>query len=68
MTMRRHLPSLCLLAVFLASCSAPATPVNPPSETPAAATQASTVTPAPPSFRVVAYATDGIIEELIPYG
>ena len=71
MTMRR-LPlraSLCLFAVFVASCSAPATPVNPPSETPAPATEAPTVTvtPTPPSFRIVAYATDGIIEQLIPY-
>ena len=71
MTVRR-LPlraSLCMLAVFLASCSTPAAPVNPPSETPAPATEAPTVTvtPAPPSFRIVAYATDGIIEQLIPY-
>ena len=26
-----------------------------------------TATPAPPSFRIIAYATDGIIENLIPY-
>jgi len=68
----RHLPlraSLCLLAVLLASCSAPATPINAPAETaaPTVKVPTMTATPAPPSFRIIAYATDGIIEGLIPY-
>ena len=65
----RLFPSLCLFAVLLASCTAPATPVTPPTETTAPATEAPTVTatPTPPAFRIVAYATDGIIENLIPY-
>jgi chitinase len=46
-----------MLAFLLISCSAPtATPA--PTMTP---------TPAPPPFRIVAYATEGIIEGLIPY-
>ncbi len=62
--MRRIFPSLCLLAVLLASCSAPATPSMPTeTSTPIPAT----MTPAPPPFRIIAYATDGIIENLIPY-
>ncbi len=45
----------CFLAVMLISCSAPAaTPTVEP-------------TPIPPPFRIVAYATEGIIEGLIPY-
>jgi len=56
--------SLCLLAGLLASCSTPAAPT----ETIASAmTSTPTATPAPPPFRIVAYATDGIIENLIPY-
>ena len=64
--MRRILQSLCLLAVLLASCSAPATPTASiaPTMTPALAP---TATPTPLVFRIVAYATDGIIESLIPY-
>ena len=49
---------LSLLALLLASCSPLATPVNIP---------APTVTPVLETFRIVAYATDGIIESLIPY-
>jgi chitinase len=46
-----------LLAFTLISCAAPtATPA--PTMTP---------TPAPPPFRIVAYATEGIVEALIPY-
>jgi GH18 family chitinase len=59
--------SLCLLAVLITSCSAsPALPTEsvPPVTTP---TLEPTATPAPPAFRIVAYATDGIIENLIPY-
>jgi GH18 family chitinase len=56
--MRRLFQSLCLLAVLLAACSAPVTPT---------ASFAPTMTPTPPVFRIVAYATDGIIESLIPY-
>ena len=64
MTHTRLFLDLCLLAVILTSCSAPATPVNAPASTP---TPATTATPAPPPFRIVAYATEGIIESLIPY-
>ena len=58
--------SLCLLAVLAASCSASSTSATPdmPAMTP---TLAPTATPTPPVFRIVAYATDGIIESLIPY-
>ena len=58
--------SIYLLAVFLVSCSTsvPATPV--PTET-AAPVPTPTMTPVPPPFRIIAYATDGVIEPLIPY-
>jgi GH18 family chitinase len=64
--MRRIFPSLCLLAVLLASCAAPATP-SVPTETATSLPATATMTPAPPTFRIIAYATDGIIENLIPY-
>jgi GH18 family chitinase len=52
--------SLCLLTVLLASCSAPA--VSTPTTTP-------TITPEPasPPFIILAYATDGIFADIIPY-
>lgn len=55
---------LSLLVVLLSSCSTPATPVNtaqptsPPIMSP---------TPTTRSFIILAYATDAIIQELIPY-
>lgn len=55
---------LCLLAILLASCSAPVTPSVPTATT---TPIPATMTPAPPPFRIIAYATDGIIENLIPY-
>ena len=55
---------LSLLAVLLTSCSAPtASSASNEMDTPIPAT----MTPAPPPFRIVAYATEGIIESLIPY-
>lgn len=62
--MRRFLSGLGLLAVLLASCSTqpptlPTAVVEPP--------PSPTMTPAPPPFRIIAYATDGIVEFLIPY-
>jgi chitinase len=65
--MPRLLPSLCLLTALLTSCLAPATSVPIPIKTP---TPTFTMTPTstPPPFRIIAYATDGIIETLIPYG
>ncbi|MCI0553784.1 MAG: glycosyl hydrolase family 18 protein, partial [Anaerolineae bacterium] len=62
--MRRLLPGLCLLAVLLSSCSAPATPVNT-----AQPTSPPIMSPTPSSrpFIILAYATDGIIAEIIPY-
>jgi len=63
--LRFHL-RLNLLAVLLASCSAPAaaTATITPSSIP---TVEPTATPATPPFRIIAYATDGIIESIIPY-
>lgn len=55
--LRFHL-TLSLLVLIMASCSPQATPIPKP---------AMTGTPAPEPFRMVAYATDGIIEQLIPY-
>jgi len=56
----RFAPSLCLLIVLLASCSTPTSSVS---------TATPTMTPAPASspFIILAYATDGIIADLIPY-
>ncbi len=58
MTCIRIILNLSLFALLLAACAPSATPVNAP---------APTETPAPKPFHVVAYATDGIIESLIPY-
>ena len=57
--------SLSLLAVLLVSCSTPATPVHAPEPT-----SAPTMTPIPasPPFIILAYATDGIVANIIPYG
>ena len=63
--MRRLLSGFCLLAVLLTSCSASASPASPTADE--APTLSATMTPAPPAFRIIAYATDGIIENLIPY-
>src|SRR6185312_9226630 len=62
--MQSLLPSICLLAVFLSSCSTSATPVNVPEST-----IAPTMTPIPasPPFIILAYATDGIVADIIPY-
>jgi GH18 family chitinase len=65
--MRRLFLSLSLLAVLCASCSAStvsSTATSAPLET---QTLEPTATPTPPAFRIIAYATDGIIENLIPY-
>ena len=62
--MRHLLLCLCLLAALLASCSTPATPVNT-----AQPTSPPIMSPTPSSrpFIILAYATDGIVAELIPY-
>ena len=57
--------SLCLLAVLVVACAAPATPAPTPTETP---TPLPTMTPTPPPFRIIAYATDAVIDSIIPYG
>ena len=64
--MLRLLSGLCLLAFLLAACSAPATPAPNITMTP---TSQPTVTPSPtPSpFIILAYATEGIVADLIPY-
>lgn len=62
--MRRFIPGLILFAVLLTSCAAPATPAPIPTET---ATPSPTMTPTPPPFRIIAYATDAVIESIIPY-
>jgi len=56
----RFVPSLCLLIVLLTSCS---------TSTSSASTTAPTMTPTPasPPFIILAYATDAIIADLIPY-
>lgn len=54
----RFVLNVSLLAVLLASCASSATPANEPVET---------ASPEPEPFRIIAYATDGIIESLIPY-
>jgi chitinase len=65
--MHRVLLGLSLLAVLIASCST-STSSNTTSSVPTDIPKPEpTVTPAPPAFRIVAYATDGIIESLIPY-
>lgn len=51
--MRRFLSILSLFAVFLTACSPPASTIEPEMTS--------------PPFRIIAYATDGIIEILIPY-
>lgn len=58
--------SLSLFVLFLASCSASATPAIIPTAT---STPAPTMTPSPaaPAFIILAYATEGIIPEIIPY-
>jgi len=62
--MVRPFLSLSLLTVLLASCSTPATPVHTPEPT-----SAPTMTPTPASapFIILAYATDGIVANIIPY-
>ena len=62
--MRHFLTVLSLLAVLLASCSPQSTPVNTPEAT---STPLMTPTSVPPSFIILAYATDGIIPEIVPY-
>jgi GH18 family chitinase len=67
--MFRFLSPLCLFAVLLASCSTSATPTPNPVEIPATTAAELTMTPAPPApaFIILAYATEGIIPEIIPY-
>src|SRR5690349_9761716 len=62
--MFRFFPRLCLAAILLTSCSAPATPVPVPTQTSA---PLPTMTPTPPPFQIIAYATDAIVESVIPY-
>ncbi len=64
--MSRFLLHLCLLAVLSTSCSASATPAPGPTAT---ATPQPTMIPSPsaPSFIILAYATEGIFADIIPY-
>src|SRR6266542_6767137 len=62
--MLRVLPRLCLLTILLTSCSAAAPAAPTPTETTA---PLPTMTPVPAPFRILAYATDGIVESIIPY-
>ena len=64
--MRRIFPSLSLIAILLASCSTSATPTNAPAPT-SQPTVTPTSTPSPSPFIILAYATDGIIADIIPY-
>lgn len=59
--MFRFLPILCLLAVLLAACSASATPTS------SAPEPTMSPTPTTPPFIVLAYATEGIFADIIPY-
>lgn len=69
--MPRFFLRLSLLALLLASCSASAspTPIQVPATPTMEPTLVPTATPVPASapFRIVAYTTAGIIEDLIPY-
>ncbi len=67
--MFRFLLHLCLLAAFLTACTASATPPPRAEVTPATSAPEPTMTPSPTpsSFIVLAYATDGIIADIIPY-
>ncbi|MEO5887185.1 MAG: glycosyl hydrolase family 18 protein, partial [Anaerolineales bacterium] len=58
--------SLSLLAILLASCSTPAAPTNAPAPT-SQPTVTPTSTPAASPFIILAYATDGIVADIIPY-
>ena len=63
----RLLPRLCLLMLLLASCSTPAVTAPPPAPSATIAPPTTTATPIPSEFRIVAYATDAIVESIIPY-
>jgi len=60
--MPRLFTSLCLFAVLLASCSTPASPSPTTKPQPTV-----TSTPTAPPFIILAYATDAIIADIIPY-
>lgn len=62
-----HKASLCLLAVFLTACSSAL--ATPTASVDAVPTLEPTVipSPVPPRFIVLAYATDGIFVDIIPY-
>ncbi|HKY53707.1 MAG TPA: glycosyl hydrolase family 18 protein [Anaerolineales bacterium] len=62
--MRRLFLGLCLFAVLLSSCSSRATPVNTVQPIPPPVMTPTTV---PRPFIILAYATAGITQELIPY-
>src|SRR5512142_1028235 len=69
--MLRISPRLCLFAVLLTACSASAAPTSAMPATAALASRAPKPTmipsPAASSFVILAYATDGIVAEVIPY-
>ncbi|HUF00515.1 MAG TPA: glycosyl hydrolase family 18 protein [Anaerolineales bacterium] len=65
--MLRFFSSLCLLAVLLTSCSTSAAPISSTDATPS---PEPTVIPSPTAasqFIILAYATDGIFADIIPY-
>jgi len=66
MKMSRFFLHFCLLAVLLTACSASATPAPLPTPT---ASPEPTMTPIPsaPQFIILAYATEGIFADIIPY-
>lgn len=65
--MPRLVPGLCSLALLLSACSARVTSTPNPIPSP---TLEPAVIPAPaaPPFVILAYATDGIVADIIPYG
>jgi len=65
----RIIATLLLLAVTLVACNTAASAL-PPTETPnptATPQPSPTATPTPPPFRIVAYVTDAVIPQIIPY-
>ena len=64
--MPRLLSSLCLLALLLTCCSAPAMP-SPTAEATSSPEPTMSPTPVASQFIILAYATEGIVANIIPY-
>src|SRR5574339_1148665 len=64
--MHRVIPELCLIAAILTSCFTPATTTSNPTAT-IAFEPTMTSSPSAPPFIILAYATEGINADMIPY-